>query len=69
MSVFNQALMAIGCRFPIVDKLSGAAVKLSEVTFSYGLPPQPPVFSDVTISAQSDSRIAVVGIYSKSLKQ
>lgn len=52
--------MSTGYRFPVVDKLSGAAIKLSELTFSYGSSPQPTVFSDVTISAQSDSCIAVV---------
>jgi len=57
-------------RFPVVDKYSGAAIKLSEVTFNYG-PSQQPVFSDVTISAQCDSCIAVVSVnwgeYSASL--
>ena len=45
----------------MVDKFSGAAIKLSEITFSYG-PSQQAVFSDVTISAQCDSCIAVVSI-------
>jgi len=51
----------------MVDKFSGAALQLSEVTFSYG-PSQQPVFSDVTISAQCDSCIAVVSIGASFLK-
>ena len=43
-----------------MDKYSGAAIKLSEVTFSY--PSQQETFSNITISAQSDSCIAVVSV-------
>ncbi|XP_065890278.1 ATP-binding cassette sub-family F member 3-like [Dysidea avara] len=54
------AELEVKFKFPVVDKFSGAAIKLSEITFSYG-PSQQAVFSDVTISAQCDSCIAVVG--------
>lgn len=54
--------MEVKLKFPDVEPLNPPVLAISEVEFRYNTEDPLPIFSNVNLSANSDSRICIVSI-------